>query len=63
MYGVQLWGCTMKSNTKIIQLFQNKILLSIVDAPRYVRNDDIRRGLKMRTVADEIKREEDLKNT
>lgn len=25
-YGIQLWGCTSKSNSKVIQTFQNKVL-------------------------------------
>jgi hypothetical protein len=32
-YGAQLWGCTKKSNIKIIQTFQNKVLRCIVNAP------------------------------
>ena len=55
-YGIQLWGCTKKSNIKMIQTMQNKILCSIVNAPWYVRNDDIYRDLKISTVSDEIKR-------
>lgn len=53
-YGIQLWGCTKKSNVKIIQTFQNKVLRSIVNAPWYCRNDDIHRDLKMNTVFEEI---------
>jgi hypothetical protein len=53
-YGIQLCGCTKPSNTTIIQRFQNKILRNIVDAPRYVRNTDLYRELKMEMVTAEI---------
>lgn len=46
-YGIQLWGCTKKSNIQIIQRFQNKVLRGIVNAPWYIRNEDIHRDLKM----------------
>lgn len=49
-YGIQLWGCASKSNKQTIQRFQNKVLRNIVDAPWYLRNDDIHRDLKMDTV-------------
>ena len=49
-YGIQLWGCTKKTNIKIIQTFQNKVLRNIINAPWYVRNDDLHRDLKLETV-------------
>ena len=49
-YGIQLWGCTAKSNLKIIQTFQNKVLRAIVNAPMYTRNSDIHRDLNIETV-------------
>lgn len=52
--GVQLWVCTKKSNIKIIQTLQNKVLKCIVNAPWYIRNDDIHRYLKVTSVTDEI---------
>lgn len=55
-YGIQLWGCTKKSNIKIIQTFQNKVLRSIVNAPWYIRNEDIHRDLNVPMVEDEVKR-------
>lgn len=55
-YGVQLWGCTKKSNVLMIQRFQNKILRSIVNAPWYIRNDDIHKDLKIAPIAEEIQR-------
>jgi hypothetical protein len=55
-YGIQLWGCTKKSNIKMIQIFQNKVLRSIVNAPWYIRNDDLHRDLNIETVYEEIKK-------
>lgn len=54
-YGVQLWGCTRPSNTSRIQVFQNKVLRDIVNAPWYARNKNIHRDLKIETVEAEIK--------
>ena len=55
-YGAQFWGCTKKSNIKIIQTFQNKVPRSTVDAPWYARKDDSHRDLKIPMVTDVIKR-------
>jgi hypothetical protein len=55
-YGIQLRGCTNPSKTAIIQSFQNKVLGKIVDAPRYVRNADPHRDIKMEMVTAEIRR-------
>jgi hypothetical protein len=32
-YGIQLWGCSSKTNRKLIQTTQSKILRTIVNAP------------------------------
>lgn len=55
-YGIQLWGCTKKTNSNIIQTFQNKVLRGIVNAPWYVRNADLHRDLQVNTVSSEINR-------
>lgn len=55
-YGIQLWGCTCKSNIEIIQRFQNKVLRGIVNAPWYVRNDDLHRDLQIEFVHSIIKK-------
>lgn len=52
-YGIQLWGCTKRTNIKLIQNFQNKVLRGIVNAPWFIRNDDIHRDLDMDTVVEE----------
>lgn len=54
LYGIQLWGCTKKTNIKPIQTFQNKVLRNIVGAPWYVRNTDLHRDLGMPDVESEI---------
>src|SRR6187551_3321700 len=56
IYGIQLWGCTKKSNRKIIQRRQNKILRCIVDAPWYVRNSNIHKDLGIPDVEEEIRK-------
>lgn len=55
-YGIQIWGCTKMTNTKIIQTFQNKVLRGIVNAPWYIRNNDLHRDLGIEFVTDEIKK-------
>jgi len=37
-YGIPLWGTASNSNIEILQRCQNKVLRSIVNAPRYVPN-------------------------
>jgi len=55
MYGLQLWGCTKKTNINIIQSYQNKVLRGIVNAPWYIRNEDLHRDLHIRLVRKEVK--------
>ena len=55
-YGIQLWGCTKKTNSSLIQRFQNKVLRGIVKAPWYVRNTDIHRDLQIDMVSDVVKK-------
>jgi hypothetical protein len=45
-YGIQLWGTASTSNIEILERFQSKALLMIVDAPWYVPNTVIRRDLQ-----------------
>ena len=44
----------MSSNINKIEAIQAKILRTIVNAPWYVRNEDVRRDLGMRTVREAI---------
>ncbi|KAI5750924.1 hypothetical protein M8J77_002517 [Diaphorina citri] len=55
-YGIQLWGCTSPSNRLMIERFQNKVLRCIVDAPWYIRNDDLHRDLGVESVKECMKR-------
>ena len=55
-YGVPLWGMAAMSNINEIETEQAKILRTIVNAPWYVRNKDLRKDLKIPTVKDEIAR-------
>ena len=61
MYGVQLWGCTHRSNRDIIQRTQNKVLRMITNAYRFVTNEEIHKDLKIKKV-EEIIREFALKH-
>jgi len=55
-YGIQLWGCTKQSNIDIIQQFQNIVLRHMVNAPWYIRNNDLHRDLQVDVVTSEIQR-------
>jgi hypothetical protein len=52
-YGVQLWGSASNSNIEILERFQSKVLRIITDAPRYVLNAVMQRGLKVLSVRQE----------
>jgi len=53
-YGILLWGTENNSNIEILQRFQNKVLRSIVNAPRYVPNTILHTDLQIPTVKEEI---------
>jgi hypothetical protein len=55
-YGIQLWGCTKPSNTKIILRFQSKVLGLIVKAPWYVSNLTLHKDLQIQFVKEDIHR-------
>ena len=52
-YGIELWGCSSKSNVNIIQRFQSKTLRLIAGAPRYVSNQTLHANLSTTTVEEE----------
>jgi hypothetical protein len=54
--GIQLWVCTKQSNINIIQRFQKKVLRRMVNAPCYIRNNDLHRDLQVDVVTSEIQR-------
>ena len=57
---MDVWHSTLvlhkKSNAQVIQTFQNKVLRCIVNAPWYIRNDDLHRDLQVELIEDEIKK-------
>jgi hypothetical protein len=55
-YGIQLWDTASTFNIEILERFQSKALLLIVDSPWYVPNTVIRRDLQIPTVKEEIRR-------
>jgi len=55
-YGVQLWGCSKPSNTKIIQRIHFKTPRMVFNAPRYVSNKTLYESSGIPFVEDEIKR-------
>lgn len=52
-YGIQLWGCTKRSNRDVIQRCQNKFLRMITNAYRYVPNQEIHDDLDIKCI-DEV---------
>jgi len=54
-YGIQLWGAASNSNIVTLERFQSKVLRVITDAPWYVPNAVIKRGLKVRSVRQEVR--------
>ncbi|PNF25684.1 hypothetical protein B7P43_G16139 [Cryptotermes secundus] len=54
-YGIELWGCSKPSNTKILQSFQSKTLRMISGAPWYVSNQTLQEDFKIPSIQDEIK--------
>ena len=55
-YGIPLWGTAAMSHINKIEIIQAKILRTVVNAPWYVRNNDIPRDLGIPTVMEEISR-------
>ena len=55
-YGVPLWGTAAMSRINKLESLRSKILGTIVNAPWYVRNEDIRKDLKIPMVKEEIGR-------
>ncbi|GFU26124.1 uncharacterized protein TNCV_5105741 [Trichonephila clavipes] len=46
-YASPVWGCAAKTNINILDTLQNSLIRMIVKATRYMRNDDIRKALKI----------------
>ncbi|GBN97725.1 hypothetical protein AVEN_123708-1 [Araneus ventricosus] len=56
MYGSQVWGATSTTNIRRLQVFQNKQLMHVVNAPWYVRRKVIHDDLKIDPISDFIKK-------
>jgi hypothetical protein len=54
-YNIQLWGKASTSNMEILEHFQSKALIMIVDAPWYVPNTVNQRDLQIPAVKEEIR--------
>ena len=46
-YGIELWGCSKPSNTKILQAYQSETLRLITNAPWYVNNQTLHTDLSI----------------
>lgn len=55
-YGIEIWGTAAKSHITKLEALQSIILRTIVNAPWYVRNEQIRKDLKINSVEEEINR-------
>ena len=54
-YGIELWGCSKPSNTKILQTFQSKMLIMISNAPWYVSNQTLHNDFEIPYVTEMIR--------
>lgn len=55
-YGIELWGTASNSNVEILQRYQNKTLRLLVNAPWFVKNENIRKDLNVNPIREEIKK-------
>ena len=55
-YEIPLWGTAAMNHINKLESLESKILRIIVNTPWYVRNEDIRKDLKIPTVKEEIGR-------
>jgi hypothetical protein len=53
-YGIELWGVSKPSNTKILQTFQSKTLRLITNAPWFVNNQTLHTDLRIAYIKDVI---------
>lgn len=54
-YGIELWGCSKPSNTKILQTVQSKILRIITGAPWYISNHTLHNDLNIPYITDVVR--------
>ncbi|GFV72677.1 uncharacterized protein TNCV_3816951 [Trichonephila clavipes] len=53
-YACPVWGYAAKTNINILDTLQNSLIRMIVKAIRYMRNDDIRNALKIKSFKSHI---------
>ena len=46
-YGIELWGCSSKTNIAVIQRYQSKLLRTMVSAPWHVSNHALHTDLRI----------------
>jgi hypothetical protein len=54
-YGIELWGCSKPSNTKILQTFQSRTLRKLANAPWYISNFTLHNDLSIPYVTEVIR--------
>jgi hypothetical protein len=54
-YGIELWGCSKPSNTKILQTFQSKTLRKLANPPWYISNATLHNDLRIPYVTEVIR--------
>jgi hypothetical protein len=54
-YGIELWGCSIPSNTKILQTFQSKTLRKLANAPWYISTVTLHNNLCMPYVTEVVR--------
>jgi hypothetical protein len=54
-YGIELWGCSKPSNTKILQTFQSKTSRKVANTPWYIPNITLHKDLRIPYVTEVIR--------
>jgi hypothetical protein len=54
-YGIELWGCSKPSNTKILQTLQSKMLRKLANAPWYILNVTLHNDLRIPYVTEVVR--------
>ncbi|GBM54382.1 RNA-directed DNA polymerase from mobile element jockey [Araneus ventricosus] len=55
-YGCPIWGAAVKSNINKLEVLENNIIRHICKAGWYMRNEDIRKAIKLPSLKDFIKK-------
>ncbi|KFM57027.1 putative RNA-directed DNA polymerase from transposon BS, partial [Stegodyphus mimosarum] len=54
LYGSPVWAATAKTNRKVLQTLQNKIIRTIFGAPWFIRNQILQNDAKINSIDEEI---------